>query len=208
VAKPNPWPTIHQERAALAADLAGLTEEQWNSPSRCDAWTVQQVLAHMTAAGDTSPPKWFVKFAGTGFKFDTLINNEIKRVSDGGPAQTLARFRAVAGSNGHPPGPVDTWLGETIVHAEDIRRPLGITHSYPLEAVTRVAEFYTGSNLLIGSKRRVAGLTLRATDIDWSSGQGPEVCGPAVAIVSAMTGRGEALAELSGAGVDTLRARM
>jgi uncharacterized protein (TIGR03083 family) len=204
----SPWDTIHRERGALAADLAGLADTQWQTPSLCGGWNVEQVLAHMTAAADTNPGKWFVKFAGSGFRFNSMVNKDIAAISSGGPQQTLARFKAVQDSNGHPPGPVDSWLGETLVHAEDIRRPLGIAHDYPLDAVTRVADFYSKSNLLIGSKKRASGLTMRATDIEWSSGSGPEVSGPAVAIVLAMTGRAPALAELQGEGVDTLRSRM
>ena len=93
------------------------------------------------------------------------------------------------------------------MHAEDIRRPLGIAHHYPVDALTRLADFYTGSNLLIGAKKRIAGLTLRATDADWSTGSGPEVAGPAIAIVMAMTGRKVALDDLEGDGVGALRAR-
>jgi len=93
------------------------------------------------------------------------------------------------------------------VHSEDIRRPLGITHAYPMEAVTRVADFYKRSNLLIGSKRRIAGLSLRATDTQWSTGSGPEVAGPAISLVLAMTGRKQALDELSGEGLAVLRER-
>ena len=52
-----------------------------------------------------------------------------------------------------------------------------------------MADFYKGSNLLIGSKNRIAGLTLRATDADWSHGTGPEVQGPILSLVLAMTGR-------------------
>ncbi|MEO8329995.1 MAG: maleylpyruvate isomerase N-terminal domain-containing protein, partial [Candidatus Nanopelagicales bacterium] len=40
------WPTIHAERRALADDLAGLTPQQWETPSLCDEWNVHQVLAH------------------------------------------------------------------------------------------------------------------------------------------------------------------
>jgi uncharacterized protein (TIGR03083 family) len=166
-----------------------LTGEQWHTPSLCTGWDVQQLLAHMTAAADTSPPRWFVKFAGSGFRFNAMVNKDIATTTGGGPKQTLARFNAVRDSSGHPPGPVDSWLGETIVHAEDIRRPLGIAHDYPVEAVTRVADFYTKSNLLIGSKKRVTGLALRATDTDWSAGSGAEVSGPAIALLLAMTGR-------------------
>ena len=107
-----------------------------------------------------------------------------------------------------PPGPVDSWLGETLVHAEDIRRPLGITHAYPLDALSRVAGFYRGSNLLIGGKTRVAGLTLHATDTDWTAGSGPEAKGPILALVLATTGRAAALDDLTGEGVATLRERI
>ena len=93
------------------------------------------------------------------------------------------------------------------MHAEDIRRPLGIEHHYPAEAVVRVADFYKGSNLLIGSKNRIDGLSLRATDADWSHGTGPEVSGPIMSLVMAMTGRKAADDDLSGDGVATLRSR-
>jgi uncharacterized protein (TIGR03083 family) len=204
----KPWDAIHRERAALAMDLADLDDEQWQTRSLCGDWTVQETLGHMTAAASTNPPKWMARFAGTGFRFDTLIGKDIATQTAGGPAQTLSRFRAIESSNGHPPGPVDSWLGETFVHAEDIRRPLGIAHEYPVDAAIRLADFYTRSNLLIGSKQRVAGLNLRATDADWSSGSGPEVAGPSMAIVMTMTGRIVALDELDGEGVETLRARM
>jgi uncharacterized protein (TIGR03083 family) len=106
-----------------------------------------------------------------------------------------------------PPGPKATWLGEAIVHAEDIRRPLGIKRTYPVDALTTVADFYKGSNTLIGAKKRIAGLQLKATDADWSTGEGAEVSGPLVSLVVAMTGRREALDDLDGAGLGTLKAR-
>jgi uncharacterized protein (TIGR03083 family) len=204
----KPWDAIHRERAALAGDLGCLSDEQWQTRSLCGDWTVQQTLGHMTAAASTNPPKWLARVAATGFRFDALIAKDIATQTAGGPDQTLARFQSIESSNGHPPGPVDSWLGETLVHAEDIRRPLGIAHDYPVDAATRLVDFYTRSNLLIGSKRRVADLTLRATDAEWSSGSGPEVAGPAMAIVLAMTGRTVALDELDGDGVDILRTRM
>ena len=64
-----------------------------------------------------------------------------------------------------------------IVHSEDIRRALGSRHTYPTDAAMQVADFYKGSNLLIGAKNRIAGLKLRATDADWSHGDGPQVAG-------------------------------
>ena len=106
-----------------------------------------------------------------------------------------------------PPGPVDSWLGESIVHAEDIRRPLGLHRDYPMDAVMQVADFYKKSNMIIGTKRRIEGLALRATDTDWSHGTGPEVSGPMLALLMAMTGRKAADSQLTGEGVATLQAR-
>jgi len=98
-------------------------------------------------------------------------------------------------------------LGETIVHAEDIRGPLAIAHEYPGEALIEVADFYKGSNLILHTKSRIDGLSLRATDASWSHGSGPEVAGPMLALVMAMVGRKQPLDRLSGDGVATLRGR-
>jgi uncharacterized protein (TIGR03083 family) len=202
------WPVVHAERRALADDLAGLTPEQWRTPSLSEGRTVEQTLAHMTATAKMTPPKFFLKMAAAGFRFERMTDAEVAVESAGGPAATLDRFRAVERSTSGPPGPATSWLGETLVHAEDIRRPLRLAHVYPSDAVTRVIDFYAGSNLLIGGKRRVAGLTLQATDASWSRGSGPVVEGPAMALLMATAGRRAALEELGGPGLETLRTRM
>lgn len=38
---------VLRQRTRLAATFAGLTDEQWRSASRCDGWTVQDVVAHL-----------------------------------------------------------------------------------------------------------------------------------------------------------------
>jgi uncharacterized protein (TIGR03083 family) len=201
------WPVIHAERKTLAADLQGLTAEQWSSASLCADWPVRDVAAHMTATARLTPPAFFAGLAGTGFKFNRLQDKNIARERGSSPADTLAGFESIVNSSKHPPGPPDTWLGETIIHGEDIRRPLGIGHEYPAGAVARVATFFTGSNLLIGAKKRIEGVTLRATDADWTHGTGPEAAGPLLSLVLAMTGRTAALDDLSGEGVAVLRSR-
>ncbi len=201
------WPVIHAERKALAADLQGLSADQWSSVSLCGEWSVRDVTAHMTAAAVMTPPEFFVKLGRNGFKFSRLQSADIARERGASTAETLTRFEAVVNSTKHPPGPTDTWLGETIIHGEDIRRPLGITREYPAGAVARVATFFTGSNLLIGAKTRITGVTLRATDADWTHGTGPEAAGPLLSLVMAMTGRKTALDDLSGDGVAALRSR-
>ncbi len=201
------WAAIHAERKALADDLADLTPEQWTTPSLCSAWTVHQVLAHQVATARMTPARFVEKIVAAGFSLTRMLDKEIAVESADGPARTLAKFRSVQTSTSSPPGPKDTWLGEAIVHGEDIRRPLGLRREYPLPLVTRVTEFYSKSNAVIGGKRRVAGLTLKATDTDWSRGSGPLVEGPALALLLATTGRKTALEELSGPGLEILRSR-
>jgi uncharacterized protein (TIGR03083 family) len=198
---------VRAERAALAKDLDALDDAQWSTTSLCTEWTVRDVLAHMTATVKLSAPTFFGKMITSGFRLTALQTKEIAVEKGGSPGETLSRFASVESSTKHPPGPTDTWLGEVIIHAEDIRRPLGISHSYSTDAAVRVADFYKGSNLIIGAKKRIAGLTLRATDADWSHGSGPEVSGPIVSLVMAMTGRQAALSDLSGEGVSALSSR-
>lgn len=207
MATTSPWPLIHAEREALAADLDTLTGEQWAARSLCAEWTVRDVLGHMIATAKMTPPKFFASFAAAGFRFNTMTAKGVAAEATPSPAAGLANFRSHLKDTTHPPGPVEAMLGEAVVHGEDIRRPLGIKREYPREALVRVAEFFHGSNLIVGAKQRVSGLTLRATDTGWSTGSGPEVTGPQLSLVLAMTGRSAALADLSGDGLDTLRSR-
>jgi hypothetical protein len=55
-----------------------------------------------------------------------------------------------------------------------------------------------------GGKQRLNGLTLTATDADFSIGNGSLVKGPAVALLLAASGRSAALDELSGPGASQL----
>jgi uncharacterized protein (TIGR03083 family) len=205
--KKDIWPTIHTERKALAADLGALRDDQWSTTSLCNDWTVRDVVAHMAATNKITPPTFFPKLVTSGFSLSKMQAKDIVAERGASPADTLSGFEAGVTSVKHPPGPPDTMLGETLIHAEDIRRPLGIRHNYPTGAAVRLADFFKGSNLIIGTKRRIAGLSLRATDTDWSHGAGPEVSGPIMTLVMAMTGRKAVLDELSGDGVVTLRGR-
>lgn len=203
----SPWPTIHAERKALGDDLSNLTDAQWKTPSLCEGWDVHECLAHQVATAKLTVGSFFASFIGAGFNMDKMQQKQVVVESQGGPSATLAGWRAVESSTASPPGPKDSWLGEILVHAEDIRRPLGIAHDYPAPWVTRAIDFYSRSNAIIGGKKRVAGVTLKATDTEWSHGTGPLVEGPAIALLMAASGRKAFLDDLSGLGVETLRSR-
>jgi uncharacterized protein (TIGR03083 family) len=205
---PDAWSIIHAERAALADDLGTLAEERWTTPSLCSGWTVHQLLGHMIATAKMTPPRFFAGLAKAGFRFDAMTARDADRETAQGPIATLAEFRRVQSWTKKPPGPIDAMVGEAVIHPADIRRPLGIDHSPPPEVVVRALEFYKGSNLIVGAKKRIAGLSLRADDVAWSTGTGPEVTVPALSLLLVMTGRAAALPDLSGPGVSTLTSRM
>jgi uncharacterized protein (TIGR03083 family) len=201
------WPLVHAERAALAADLAGLTDERWSTPSLCTGLTVREVLAHLTAAASLNPVRWLAGVIRCRFDFDRQVAMRLAEHLGTTPADTLARFARVVTSTTKPPLPVVAMLGESVVHAEDIRRPLGIRRAYPIATLTRLADYYRGSDLVVLAKGRIGGLRLVATDGPFATGAGPLVSGPTLSLVMAMTGRASYCAELTGAGVTILRDR-
>ncbi|MBT3158734.1 maleylpyruvate isomerase family mycothiol-dependent enzyme [Streptomyces sp. CHA1] len=201
------WASIHAERAALAADLAGLTEEQWATPSLCSGLTVREVLAHLTASASLNAVRWMAGVIRCRFDFDRQVAVRLAEHLGATPAETLERFRSVVASTTKPPLPVVAMLGETLVHGEDIRRPLGLRRDHPVEVATRVAAYYQGSDQVVVARSRVAGLRLVADDGPFTSGTGPLVSGPTLALVMAMTGRTACCDDLDGEGVELLRSR-
>ncbi len=202
------WDMIRSERESLADALASLPPDAWDSQSLASRWTVRDVVAHMIATAQMTPPKFFGAMIGSGFSFQAMTAKKIGGVKAGqSDAGLVETYRSLIDSRSAPPGPAPSWLGETIVHGEDVYRSLGTYRPHPVEHVVTVADFYSGSNLLIGAKNRIEGVTLRATNSDWTHGSGPEVTGPAIALVMAMTGRKAALDDLSGPGVEVLRSR-
>src|SRR5215471_4993779 len=183
------WPLVHAERAALAEDLAYLDAAQWTHPSLCDGWVIEDVVAHLTAAASIGPMRWFVSVLGARFDFD--LHNARRLVEHRGatPAETLERFRRIVTSTTSPLGPTSAWLGEVVVHAQDIRRPLGMARTPAVETLAEVARFYASRNFAVPSRTTVAGLRLEATDSPFATGSGPLVVGTTLALTMAMAGR-------------------
>ena len=201
------WSATHAERAALADDLASLDDAQWAQPSLCGRWVVEDVVAHLTAAASTGPVRWFASAVGARFDFD--LHNERRLAEHRGatPVETLERFRRVITSTTAPLGPTAAWLGEVVVHAQDIRRPLGIVRTPPVDVVTLVAEFYAQRDFAVRSRSVINGLRLEATDGSFATGSGTLVSGTTLALTMAMAGRHPYYDDLAGPGVDALRSR-
>ncbi|WP_017591642.1 maleylpyruvate isomerase family mycothiol-dependent enzyme [Nocardiopsis potens] len=201
------WPLIRAERAALAADLADLADERWEVPSLCDGLTVREVLAHLTAGASLGPLRWLAGVVRCRFDFDAQVAMRLAEQLGASPAETLERFRRTVPSRTKPPLPAVAMLGEAVVHGEDVRRPLGIRRDLPVAAVTRVAEYYCGTDMVVPAESRLGGLRLAADDGPFRTGSGRLVSGPTLSLVMAMTGRASHCDDLEGDGAEVLRER-
>lgn len=199
------WPMVHAERAALIDDLAQLDAEQWGQPSLCAGWTVQDVAAHLVDTARTTRLGFVVGLARERFDFHRQNARGVERERGASPQETLQRLRRVASRRSTPPAPLDSRLVEEVVHGEDIRRPSGLTRAYPPEAVARSLRLQTRTPASFGgAKELTARVRLTAADADLSIGDGPEVRGPALSLLLAVSGRRVALEELDGPGVAAL----
>ncbi|MGW5451057.1 maleylpyruvate isomerase family mycothiol-dependent enzyme [Nocardia sp. NPDC003979] len=202
------WTMTHAERAVLADDLAHLDDDQWHLPSLCGDWTVEDVVAHLTAGASTGRLRWLGSVLAARFDFDK--HNERRKADHLGttPAETLERFRAIVDSTTAPSGDTAAWLGEVVVHGQDIRRPLGLTTTPSIEATTAVAEFFADRDFTVPSRTLTEGLRLEATDGPFTHGDGPLVTGTTLALTMAMAGRPAYCDDLSGPGAPTLCKRL
>lgn len=198
----------HQARQGLADDLEALTTSDWRSPSLCSEWDVEHVVAHLTAAASTTQLAWLRSIILSGFRPAVHNERRLREHLGTDPAETLARFQAVIASTIAPSKDLAAYLGEVIVHGEDIRYPLGIPSVVDIDATTQVAEFYASRDFAVNSMSLASELRLRATDGAFAHGSGPEVAGPTLALVMVMAGRSSHLGQLAGDGVPALAARL
>jgi uncharacterized protein (TIGR03083 family) len=202
------WALAHAERAALAEDLTCLGVEQWRHGTLCGEWDVEQVVAHLTAAASLNQWQWLRSMAAARFRPDVHNQRQLAEHCGDTPAETLDRFRAVITSTTAPSHHTPAYLGEVVVHAQDIRQPLGLGQTPSVDALKPVADFFARRNFAVASRTLVADLQLRADDGPFAAGAGPLVTGSTLALVMSMAGRVPYLAELDGPGVPTLRSRL
>lgn len=199
------WPMVHVERAALITDLADLTDDQWDRPSLCPGWTVHDVVAHLVNNAKATRLGIVRDMARARFNFDRQNAQGVERERGATAHETLARLRQVATRTSTPPAPLDSRLVEEVVHGEDIRRPLGLVRTYQAEAVIRSLRYQARTPAAVGGAKEVsATIRLRDAASAVSIGDGPEVRGPALSMLMAISGRKEALADLAGPGMPTL----
>lgn len=201
------------EIADMQAMLHSLDDGQWNAPSLCEGWKVRHVIGHLTLGASTNPLKLPILAAPYGFNIAKASARESFRYGEEHtPAELLNVFdRLVCLSS--PVGlgkvaPPREFFVDKVIHNQDIRRPLGLQREIPAEHLVAALDVLPKLGGFLKSKRNTRGLRFVATDIDHAVGDGPEVRGPAEALILAMSGRPVSLPELGGDGIDILRSRL
>jgi uncharacterized protein (TIGR03083 family) len=202
------WQVVHHERRALGALLRELTPARWEHPSLCQGWTVRDVAAHVIAWPDTTVAQALVATWRARLRYNRMIRDEARRRAARQTSQILADFDRLAGSRHRPPFVTcHEALVDVVVHTQDIALPLGLRHDMPREASAHCATRVWRIGFPFWARRRLSGLRLEATDVDWSVGEGAPVEGPVGSLLLLLTGRRAALERLTGEGAARLAAR-
>jgi uncharacterized protein (TIGR03083 family) len=194
------------ERLEFADFLAGLTPRQWDSPTLCAGWSVRDVVAHCVSFEGLTPGALAVRFFEGRLRTDRINALAVAALSDRSTDQLLTILR----DNVEPRG-LGAGFGGRIALTDnmiqqDIRRPLGVARIIGPERLCAALDFVRYAPTIRGAWR-ARGVRLVATDVDWSSGRGPEVRGTGEALLMAMAGRSDALKDLDGPGDRTLARR-
>jgi uncharacterized protein (TIGR03083 family) len=208
MSKPDLMTLAEEERTDLLALLHSLSDEQWNAPSLCTQWRVRDVATHIVSYDELSTPTTVGTFIRGGLRINAVNAVALQRYRDLEPSAVIDLLARNLRPSGLPKGfGGGIALTDGTIHHQDIRRALNLPRTIPAHRLAPVLDFALGAPTL-PAKKNAKGLSLKATDIDWGSGQGQEVTGPGEALLMAIAGRPDPLDELSGPGLTTLRRRV
>ena len=201
------WAAIADRRRALAQLVEGRPDEDWERPSLCTEWRIRDVVAHV-ALTPHSPTVGAILLAAVRARgdFDRVNRDMARAYATRPPAELVADLRGSADSRRKPAiTTLDNLLFDVLVHVQDVALPLGVECPPPPAAAREGVERVWRMGWPFWAKRKLRGLRLEATDVDWTVGDGPVVRGPAQALLLLLTGRAAAaLPALAGPGVARL----
>jgi uncharacterized protein (TIGR03083 family) len=182
---------IAAERGDLAALLAGLPAERWDEPTLCGGWRVAEVVAHITMPFRYSGRRFALELAKARGNFHAMSDRVARR--DAGLLTTAELTAALAGNLNHPwKPPGGGYVGaltHDIIHGMDITTALGIGRRVPLERLGKILPSLATPKIVKYFGIDLAGVQLRASDIDWTFGAGSPVVGTAQDLALVLCGR-------------------
>jgi uncharacterized protein (TIGR03083 family) len=183
-------PLVARSYSALADVLDRLPASEWDTPSLCEGWRVREVVAHLTMPARYDEESFMTELRADGFDFTKLSNRIASRDATLPPDELVANLRSDVLQGWTPPGGGSHGaLNHVVIHGLDVTLPLGRSRTASDEAMRIVLDDLTvgGGHEHFGVA--IGGRTLRATDLDWSYGSGPELSGTAEDLALAVCGR-------------------
>lgn len=191
---------IAAERRELADLLAVLPPDAWEQPSLCAGWRVREVVAHITMPFRYSAPRFAFELARSRGNFTAMADRCARRDAAAPAAELTAGLRDNAEHPWRPPGGGLTGaLTHDVIHGLDITVALGIDRTVPASRMSIVLDSVTSAGSLKHFGTSLAGVSLRADDLDWSAGSGRPVTGTAQDLALAVAGRRLPAGRLTGA---------
>jgi uncharacterized protein (TIGR03083 family) len=183
---------IAAEFEALADLLEVAAPEVWDAPSLCEGWRTREVVAHMTMPARYDGPAFMAELERCGGDFTRLSDMVAARDGALPVAALLAGLRSPVLHAWQPPGGGEEGaLVHCIIHTLDIVEAVPLDRRVPAAPIRRVLDMVTtdaaGTPNLFGLD--LGDVELRADDLEWSSGSGALVTGPAQALAVAACGR-------------------
>lgn len=196
------WLAVDAERARTAELLEGLSDVEWTHPSLCAGWTVRDVAAHLTLAPQITIGGALVEFTKARGSFHRMVHDTAVKQAALPTAELVALLRGAVGCRRLAPGQkLKDALMDVLVHTQDVALPLGRTWPMPAQAATTSADHLWQMGWPFHTQRRMRGLRLVATDVEWSAGDGAEVRGSIDALLMLLAGRTATVPQLTGDGV-------
>ena len=182
--------SIAAERRDLAAILAGLPAESWDSPTLCAGWRVREVVAHITMPLRYPLPRFALEMARSRGNFNRMADRCARRDAAAPPAELAAALRDNERNPWKPPGGgYQGALTHDVIHGLDITVALGLGRQVPAERLGIVLAGITAAKSVRFFGTDLDGIELRADDLDWSFGSGTRVSGAAQDLALAVCGR-------------------
>lgn len=209
----TPRNLLHSNDVRFVQFARGLSDADWAQPSLCTRWSNHELLAHLVfgyRASVAAVGMSMVRHGGSFDRANAALAIELARRHR--PAELIDEFIELTE---RPQGigrvfPRRLLLGDHVIHELDIAFALGRQPVVASDALVAVLNTQVRvPNPFVPAAARARGLKLRATDVDWAHGNnGSTVAGSAARLASVLAGRPWALDQLSGDGVDELRARL
>ncbi|MFF3890417.1 maleylpyruvate isomerase family mycothiol-dependent enzyme [Streptomyces sp. NPDC001914] len=200
------WSAVRATRLRIADLLEQLTPAEWEQESLCQGWRVRDVAGHLALVPTVTTWNMIAAAPRARFSPDRINTALARRHGSRDPADLIATIRAHADTR-RTAKALDTRnaLFDAVVHGQDIALPLARQLPVPAEHSRDALLRVWSMGWPFHAERRLASFTLRATDTDWTVGDGPEITGPALALLLLSTGRTARLDALQGDGIDQLR---